>query len=321
MKKIVLLLTTLVILAGSSRAQQADVKLRGTRLTYPLVRKWIAEFNKEYAGIRVSITPTAPPDSIDFTIASYQLNEAELLGKQAIIVTRYVQLPIVNARRTDLGKWQRQGISERNFNALFFPAAEPVMPWASAQPVIYVRDRPTCAVKAFATHYGKNPKNIRGTGVTGDDEDLAQAVKTDINGIAFNNLGFIYDPATRQVRDSLAIIPLDLNENGVVDNNEQIYGSLDEVINFIETTSNVKFVNERVNFVFREGKKDQSAGLFLQWVLTKGQQFNHQFGFLNLDGKLLGDQLSIISSAYGLSSVPACDGAEKLKRDQKAINH
>src|SRR5450432_1899729 len=80
-----------------AQQQTGIVKLRGTRLTYPLVNKWITEFNKEYPNIKVSIAPTAPADSIDFTIASYTLTSKELEGnREGIAVSRYVQLLVVN---------------------------------------------------------------------------------------------------------------------------------------------------------------------------------------------------------------------------------
>src|SRR5437868_9584349 len=106
MKTKILLLTFLV--ASNlvfAQQQTGTVKLRGTRLTYPLVNKWIAEFNKEYPGIKVSIAPTAPADSIDFSIASYPLKSDELKELQrSIIATRYEQLPVVNSKRSDLAE-------------------------------------------------------------------------------------------------------------------------------------------------------------------------------------------------------------------------
>ena len=74
MKNRIALITALMLTSVLVFAQQKNagiVKLRGTRLTHPLVNKWIAEFKKEYPDIKVAIAQDAPADSIDFSIASY----------------------------------------------------------------------------------------------------------------------------------------------------------------------------------------------------------------------------------------------------------
>lgn len=77
---------------------------------------------------------------------------------------------------------------------------------------------------------------------------------------------------------------------------------MDDVIDFIEKTHHPKFVNERVNFIFNKNSANVSAGIFLNWVLTKGQQFHHELGFLTLEDKLLIEQKSIVASILKESS-------------------
>jgi phosphate transport system substrate-binding protein len=320
MKNNILIMWTFVLISLSAIAQQNEtgtVKLRGTRLTYPLVNKWIEEFSKEYPAIKVSIAPSAPADSIDFSIASYALSSRELEGnREAVVVTRYVQLPVANKERPGLAEMQTTGITEKAFGELFFGPSPPVfLASQSESPItLYVRDRPVCAVKAVATHFGNDPTTLKGTEIKGDDQTLIEAVRKDVNGLSFNNLGFIYDVKTRKISKGLAIIPLDLNENGKIDQDEQIYNTLDEVIGFIERTHHQKFVNERVNFIFDKSSKNVSAGIFLRWVLTKGQQFNHDLGFLNQDEKFLTAQHALVAATFSES---ACESAAALMRKRK----
>src|SRR6188768_437982 len=168
-------------LVSAQQKETGTVKLRGTKLTYPLVKKWIAEFNKEYPTISVSIAPNAPADSIDFSIASYALSASDLEGnREAVVVSRYVQLPVANSKRPDLAELQAKGLTEKSLSDLFFTESTPTLLTSSQTqtPIaLYVRDRPVCAVKAFATHYGNDPKELKGTGIKGDDQDLAAAVR------------------------------------------------------------------------------------------------------------------------------------------------
>ncbi|MEO7989715.1 MAG: hypothetical protein ABI663_09255 [Chryseolinea sp.] len=329
MKTINIVTALLLISITISFSQQKEtgiVKLRGTKLTYPLVNKWISEFNREFPNIKVSIAPTAPADSIDFSIASYALSASDLEGdRQAVVVSRYVQLPVANSNRPDLAKLQATGFTEKSLSDLFFIENTPNF-LASSQtqtPIaLYVRDRPVCAVKAFATHFGNDPKELKGTGIKGDDQDLAAAVRNDVNGLCFNNLGFIYDVKTRKITHGLAVIPLDLNENGKIDKDEKIYGTLDNVVDFIEKAHHPKFINEPINFIFRKTSTNASAGIFLNWVLTKGQKFHNELGFLSLDDQLLVEQKTIAATTFKASS-SSCEGADELmkKRKSKQVNN
>jgi phosphate transport system substrate-binding protein len=127
MKKKFILSSIFMLTGWLAFAQQHDagiVKLRGTRLTYPLVNKWIEEFSKEYPGVKVSIAPAAPADSIDFNIASYALTSKELEGnKEAVVVTRYIQLPV--AQRPGLALLQEKGLTEKNLSDLFLQRTRP----------------------------------------------------------------------------------------------------------------------------------------------------------------------------------------------------
>lgn len=324
MKNVILILVGIILggtLASGQQKHTGIVKLRGTRLTYPLVNKWIAEFNKEHPDIKVTISPAAPADSIDFSIASYALAANDLDGgRNAVIVSRYVQLPVANSKRADLAELQTKGLTEKGLEDLFFAENSPtfVASFNTATPIaLYVRDRPVCAVRAFSKHFGNDPKQINGVGIKGDDQDLAEAVRNDVNGISFNNLGFIYDVNTRRVSDGLAVIPLDLNENGIIDKEEKIYGTLDSVLEFIKRTQNPKFVNEPVNFVFNKNSANASAGIFLDWVLTKGQNFQDDLGFLNVDEKLLSGQRAIAANSFKISS-SSCEGADELMKKRKS---
>ncbi len=315
MKRRLLIMAIMLTTAFAfAQPNEGVVKLRGTRLTYPLLKKWIAEFNKTYPTIKIIIAPDAPADSIDFTVAAYKLSTTDFKENQkGVVVAQYVQLPVVNSKRPGLAELQARGVKEKDLQDLFFTVGAPSF-LASSQnkSQLYVRDKPVCAVKAFAAHYGNDPKKIKGTGINGDDQDLANAVKNDINGISFNNLGFIYDVTTRKVQKDLAILPLDLNENGKVDKDEQIYGTVDHVIEFIEKTKNPKFVNEHVNFIFNTESKNASAAKFLSWVLSNGQQFNHQLGFINLNKAFLAEQKVIFKDGFKVSSISACEGADRL---------
>jgi phosphate transport system substrate-binding protein len=329
MKNTSILFLAIMFVTASAFAQHKDagiVKVRGTRLTYPLVRKWIAEFNKEYPNIKVTIAQTAPADSIDLNFAAHSIVAKDLEGnKSSVALARYVQVPVANSQRPDLAKLQTKGLTEGDLKNLFFTPNKPNLFTASSSKsplTLYTREKPACAAITFARHFESDPNTIQGVGVKGDDQDLAKAVKDDVYGISFNNLGFVYDIKTRKVVDGLAVIPVDLNENGKIDKEEQIYNTLDEVVTYIQKTNNPKFIAEDVNVIFSNDSNNTAAATFLKWALNNGQKYNQQFGFLNLGSKVIAEQKNIIESSFKVIAASSCSGADKLMSQRKAkFNH
>ncbi len=307
----------LSLILGISFTANAQKKLyiSGTRLTRPLVEKWADEYNKTQKDVTVAWAGREiSSDSVPLKILAFQLSEKEVKpGYASIVIARYTQLAIANSQRSDLKELQLKGFTEADFKKIYFSTERGEVASGKSPIVIYKREKPACAAVAFAGHYSSDPNKAPGVGVNGDDKDLSKAVKRDPNGLSYNNLGFIYDVKTRKVADSLAVIPLDLNENGKIDTDEQIYASLDDVITFIEKTNHPKIPTEVVNVIFNKETKSEAEGKFLNWILTDGQQYNRAYGFINQTTESLDNQKNVIASNYKVSG-QSCTGLEKVQR-------
>lgn len=283
MKKLLLFSAVCLSSLAAVQGQQAStIRITGTRLAYPLFQKWADEYTKLHPGVKFIISKS-PADSADLLIVSHKLGPNDIKnGQTALVVTRYVQLPVVSARRGDVAALQSKGFDDSAFHQVYFSDKDG-KGHSIYQFTVYKRQQPACASIAFANHFDNEQKDIKGIGVAGDDKDLLAAVKRDPNGISYNNLGFLYDLRSRKLIDSIAIIPIDLNGNGKIDPDENIYGTLDDVIGFVEQTHHPRIPLENVNVLYRKDGAGKDVVPFLQWVLTKGQQYNHDFGFINPD--------------------------------------
>jgi phosphate transport system substrate-binding protein len=274
------------------------IRITGTRLTYPLVQRWIDEYTKVHPGVKIIVSSKIPADSADIIIASHILRQGDVKeDREAIALSRYVQLPVISSRRSDVAVLQAKGFNDGAFRQVYFSDSSIVGAAAGNYHfAVYKREKPACASIAFANHFGSEQKDIKGIGVAGDDRDLLEAVKKDTNGISYNNLGFIYDIKTRRVVDSIAIIPIDLNGNGKTDADENIYGTLDEVVAFVEKTHHPRIPLENVNVLFRKGNPDKEVYGFLKWALVEGQAFNHEYGFINIDTSVAQTEGQLLAS-------------------------
>ena len=264
-------------------AQQSTIRIAGTRLTYHIFQKWIDEYSKQHPNLHFILNSKQPADSVDISIVSHRLAVVDIkAGKTAITVSRYVQLPVVNSNRADVATLQEKGFNEASFKQVYFGETSNSNIASYAVFTVYKRKQNACASQSFANHFGSEQKDIKGVPVVGDDKDLLNAVKQDVNGISYNNLGFIYDLKTRKLIDSIAIVPIDFNENGKIDADEKIYGALDNVLAYAEKTNSPKLLIEEVHILYNQNNPNKEVASFLKWILIKGQQYNHEYGFINL---------------------------------------
>ena len=115
----------------------------------------------------------------------------------------------------------------------------------------------------------KNRKILLGVGVFGDP-GLAQAVRKDPLGIGYNNIGYAYDATTRQQIKGLKVVPIDLNNNGKIDSDENFYDSMNDLIAAIASGKYPSPPARELYFVMK-GSPENNKVLtdFIRWVLIR----------------------------------------------------
>jgi phosphate transport system substrate-binding protein len=136
---------------------------------------------------------------------------------------------------------------------------------------------------------GFKQEDLKGVGVFGDP-GLADAVKTDRLGMGYNNIGFAYDANTGLPIEGLAIIPLDTNENGRVDPDEQVYAKRETIVSAINTGKYPSPPARELNLVTKE-KFTGASQQFVRWILTDGQQYVQESGYIALPKEKIAQEL------------------------------
>ena len=112
---------------------------------------------------------------------------------------------------------------------------------------------------------------------------MAQAVKKDPLGIGYNNIGYVYDATTRQQIKGLKVIPLDLNNNGIIDPDENFYNSMNDLIAAIASGKYPSPPSRELYFVMKGSPKNNKVLTdFIRWVLSDGQKYVNEAGFISL---------------------------------------
>jgi phosphate transport system substrate-binding protein len=278
----ILLLGVIVLSSFIRHAKEKKViNITGTRFFYPLVEKWAAEFKKENPDVEIIVQFGIQNADISMTGTPVDKENPEK-GNYSV-VSKFAVVPIINERNPAWAELQKRGLSNADFEKIYFRGDQQQNSFATNSGVtvpIRVYTRGACASATFSKHFGKQINDLANLDTKiADDKVLLQNVLNDSLGVAYNNLGFVYDLQTRKQKPGIKVVPVDLNGNGKIDSDESFYDNLDQLIQKLETAHiDLPPVGKQV-FVYKEDKPEVKA--FVKWVQTKGQQYNHSLGFLN----------------------------------------
>ncbi len=271
---------------GNPETTKKEITVNSTKFSYPLVKKWIQEFNLLHPDIQITLATSANEKAdLQFVInGQIPAGKAEV-EKNIAYVGRYALLPVTSIENPLLAKLTKKELDEKELKKLFFQAdvvdeAVSEKNALNEQITVYSGAGNSSGSTAFATYFGHSNSQFRGKRIAGDDIYLLAAISKDPKAVTFNNLSYLFDTESRKLKKQLVLLPLDVKK----DQREILRsGNLDQTISLLEAVDVNLVPVERVGFIY---KKSDSVLIFLQWVADKGQRYNHKFGFLTLDRQL-----------------------------------
>jgi phosphate transport system substrate-binding protein len=288
----------------STKKKEQTISLSGAFALYPLVIKWSEEYQKENPDIRFNISAggagkgmaDALSGTVDLGMFSREIAQAEIdKGVWSVAVTKDAVIPTVNAASPVVEVLKTRGVTRAEFQGLYIDGK--YSNWnqlpgiTTDQPInVFTRSDACGAADTWATYLGGKQENLKGVGVFGDP-GLADAVVKDEKGIGFNNTIYLYDIKTGNKNPGIEVIPIDVNENGQLDAEENFYDTFDQVLAAI-AEGKYPSPPARELYLVAKGKPAKQATLdFLKWVVTKGQKFVPEAGYVPLTQSRLDEQI------------------------------
>jgi phosphate transport system substrate-binding protein len=279
---------------------KGNISISGAFALYPLTVKWAEEFRKIHPGVKFDISAggagkgmtDALSKMVDIGLVSREINPEEIKkGAFAIAVTKDAVVPTVSAANPNIKDILAIGLDRDAAINIFITGKTKTWGQAigtkSAVPIrIYTRSDACGAGETWAKYLGKKQEDLLGVGVFGDP-GLAQAVTKDPSGIAYNNIGYAYDAKTKQPNPGVKVIPLDVNNNGKIDPDENFYNSLDELVNAIAAGKYPSPPARDLYFVTSGKPLKKELVEFIKWSLTDGQKYVFGSGYINLSKEKL----------------------------------
>lgn len=304
--KSALILAVIILLAActSTKKKEQTISLSGAFALYPLVIKWSEEYQKENPEVRFNISAggagkgmaDALSGTVDLGMFSREIAQAEIdIGVWWVAVTKDAVIPTVNAGNPVVDILKTRGVTRSEFQGLYIDGK--YSNWnqlpgiTTDQPInVFTRSDACGAADTWATYLGGKQENLNGVGVFGDP-GLADAVVKDEKGIGFNNTIYLYDIKTGNKNPGIEVIPIDVNENGQLDAEENFYDTFDQVLAAI-AEGKYPSPPARELYLVAKGKPTKQATLdFLKWVITKGQKFVPEAGYVPLTQSRLNEQI------------------------------
>ncbi|MDH7499121.1 MAG: substrate-binding domain-containing protein [candidate division NC10 bacterium] len=280
--------------SGKQGEPKGTIRVSGAWALYPMMVKWGEEYSRLHPEIRIDVSAggagkgaaDALAGMVDIGMVSREIKPEEIAqGGFFVPVVKDAVFPMVCEQNPVLSTLSRKGLKQSQFIDLWI--RDKRLTWgdvtgtASREKVqVYTRSDSCGAAETWAKYLGgKHQEDLKGIGVYGDP-GLAEAVRKDPLGIGYNNLNFAYDSKSGSPIAGLRVVPIDVNENGRVDAKEL----LDTKERAIQAVTSGAYPSPPARDLYLLGKgrfKDPTKS-FVRWILTDGQRFVEEVGYIPL---------------------------------------
>jgi phosphate transport system substrate-binding protein len=306
LQNLAFILVTAILLSACSSAKKKEqtISLSGAFALYPMVIKWSEEYQKEHPEIKFNISAggagkgvaDALSGAVDMGMLSRAVEQQEIdNGLWFVAVTKDAVIPTINVGNPVLETLKKRGLTRDEFRKIYITGE--ITNWNQLPGVttdlavnVYTRSDACGAAATWAEYIGGKQEDLKGTGIFGDP-GLAEAVVKDVNGVGFNNTIFLYDLKTGGKNPGIDVIPNDVNGNGAIDPEEAFYDQFTQVLTAIGE-GRYPSPPARDLYLVAKGKPQKQAVIdFLNWVVTKGQTFVPEAGYVPLTEATLKEQV------------------------------
>jgi phosphate transport system substrate-binding protein len=279
----------------SATSLSGTISMSGAFALYPLANKWAEEFTKIHPEVRFDISAggagkgmaDALAGAVDLGMVSRDIKKEEMeKGAFPIAVTKDAVLATVNAKNPAIAVIKEQGMTMEMFRKIF--VTNEITTWDAAinggakeNISVYTRSDACGAAATWAQYLGEEQEGLKGIGVFGDP-GLADAVKNDVNGIGFNNVIYVYDLYSKVKYPGMEVVPIDINGDNQITADEQCYETIDQILIAIGEGRYPSPPARELFFVSNGKPTSEVVKVFLNWVLTEGQKFVTETGYIQL---------------------------------------
>ncbi len=287
-------------------AVKGTITISGAWALYPLMIRWSEEFQIPYPDVRIDVSAGGAGKGIsdvltgvvDIGMVSRDIYPEEIkkgafwvpVTKDAVFLTVSEENPV----------WQdlhQMGITRDNLVGIYITGT--VTNWGQVVDKteitdsihVFTRSDAAGAPATFAKYLDGRQEDLLGIGVYGDP-GLIEAVIQDPLGVGYNNLNYAFDPNTGLPVDGAHVVPLDLDQNGIVDDQELI-DTKEQAVAAAASGVYPSPPARELNLVTLN-KPSGLTRFFIMWILEEGQRYIDEAGYVPLMPSILEEAIDAI---------------------------
>lgn len=284
-----------------------NITISGAFALYPLAIKWAEEFRKLNPGVKIDISAGGAGKGItdvltgaaDIGMVSRDINPEETKkGAFAVTVAKDAVVPTCSAKNPLLPEILKRGVKRDLFYNLWITGRakkwSQVLGIKTLLPVhVYTRSDASGAGETWAKYFSRKQEDLLGVGVFGDP-GVATAVMKDPISIGYNNIVYVFDSKSKKQTNGIRIVPIDINNNGTIDADENFYTTTNDFINAVASGKYPTPPGRDLYFVTKGKPNNAMINAFMSYILTEGQKHIHEQGFISLTKTRLAAELNKI---------------------------
>lgn len=274
-------LKTLIIAFGivSTAFAQGKYTVTGTRFLLPLFEQFNEPLQEEGFDKLFEATSRNPKADITAT-ATPKVLPAAKEGYKQIALAKIVYLPVVNTKHPDIKTLLEKGIRVDELKSIFFKDKGD----AGFKPNsnFNVLTRSACAAVSFSSFLKEDIKTlVNDYDKIENDSLLIDLVTKDTLAITFLDPSNIYDINTGKIKYGITVLPIDLNNNGTIDSDENFYSDRKVLIERLKKDK-IELPSGLLTVTISENENAYFSK-YVNWVKEKGDPIIENFGFLPLN--------------------------------------
>lgn len=272
-----------VVIALPLQAQTVKINIADAQFTRPLIETLAKEYAKQNPSFSAEFTSKA--DSSDATV---DLSEAAVSAGS--VVARFVVLPIANTQSPVLTeKKVQRGVTAKVSHQLFAqPTTDELIdgeaPKALPGTVYTLTGKYATTTRLLANSLSIDPKELRGKKILGKEENAITVVKARPDAVSVGVASLVYDPTTRRPVDGITVLPVDLDGNNRVSDEERAAaGNLDALTTILSSVNRPAVPVGDISISTTNPEVEK----FICWAATDGQDYLSLLGYLRANPSLI----------------------------------
>ncbi|MHC1702335.1 MAG: hypothetical protein AB9846_00375 [Tenuifilaceae bacterium] len=280
-------------LANSKYNSDDSVRVYSSPELYNLAFTWVKEYSTSNPGAKIKVNKLAynqaaniqPTDGNIYFLSTEYLNLINNKSILSIVIGMDAIIPIINSKNPFVEELNMQGLSREEIAKILTDPENhnlgTILSTSKRLNLKYYSVKNELIESEIADFLKTDKTKLNGTNVE-NEEQLISSIQNDPNAIGFCKLANIVDNKNENLVQGIKLLPIDKNNNGKIDYNENIYGDLNTLMRGVWIGKYPRELCGNIFSVSSERTKNESETNFLAWVLTNGQEFLNTNGYSQL---------------------------------------